>query len=90
MPPPEHVTCLLTCLGLELRRGHEDDCGDDDEEGRGVSVKVREGVHSVTGRRKGWKEGEGGGGGAAFRKRRRTYLTLQPCQREQNTEESRG
>lgn len=28
--------------------------------------------------------------GAAFRKRRRTYLTLQPCQREQNTEESRG
>lgn len=28
--------------------------------------------------------------GAAFRKRRRTYLTLQPCHREQNTEESRG
>lgn len=28
--------------------------------------------------------------GAAFRKRRITYLTLQPCQREQNTEESRG
>lgn len=28
--------------------------------------------------------------GAAFGKRRMTYLTLQPCQREQNTEESRG
>lgn len=33
---------------------------------------------------------KGVGGWAAFRKRRRTYLTLQPCQREQNTEESRG
>ena len=37
-----------------------------------------------------WQEGEGGGEGAEFRKRRITYLTLQPCQREQNTEESRG
>lgn len=36
------------------------------------------------------KEGVEVGRGAAFRKRRRTYLTLQPCQREQNTEESRG
>lgn len=32
----------------------------------------------------------GGEEGAAFRKSRTTYLTLQPCQREQNTEESRG
>lgn len=41
---------------------------------------------------RGEKRGSGGGvrEGAAFRKRRRTYLTLQPCQREQNTEESRG
>lgn len=62
-PPPGHceqLACLLTCLGLELRRGHEYDCGDD-EEGWVVSVNVREGVHSVSGRRKGWEGGEGGG-----------------------------
>lgn len=29
-------------------------------------------------------------GGGTFETRRGTYLTLQPCHREQNTEESRG
>lgn len=60
-----------------------------------MSVNVTEGVRSVTGMGRGGAENKRGFGrrvreGAAFRKRRRTYLTLQPCHREQNTEESRG